>query len=73
MKIASFLMITAAIALAPSFAGAKQSKKYLRAAQPSQIACTKYGCFPIAPNCQTTTQFNWQGDPTGYDAIVCRR
>ena len=72
MKLASLLMVTAAIALAPGMATAKQSKHYLRTAQPSQIACTKYGCFPIAPSCFTTTQYNWRGDPTGYDRIVCR-
>ena len=72
MKLASLTMIALAIALAPSVAGAKQSKKYVRSAEPARVACTKYGCQPIAPNCRPTTQYDWRGNPTGYDAIVCR-
>ena len=72
MKLASLVMLAAALALAPGVASAKHSKKYVRSAQPSQIACTKYGCYPIAPNCHPTTQYDWRGNPTGYDAIACR-
>jgi hypothetical protein len=73
MKLASLLMLTAAIALAPGVSIAKQSKKHVvRSAEPNQIACTKYGCYPIARNCQPTTQYDFFGNPTGYDRIVCR-
>ena len=72
MKLASLLMLTAAIALAPGIATAKQGKKVVRSAQPSQIACTKYGCYAIAPNCRPTTQYDFFGNPTGYDRVVCR-
>jgi hypothetical protein len=36
-----------------------------------QIACTKYGCMRIPPNCHPTAAFYWNGTPTGYDAISC--
>lgn len=36
-----------------------------------QIACTKYGCAHIPPNCHPTAAFYWDGTPTGYDAIAC--
>ena len=73
MKHASLIAITVAIALAPGIAVAKQSKKHVvRNAQPSQIACTKYGCHPIPPGCTPTTQYDFFGNPTGYDRIVCR-
>lgn len=73
MKLAAMMMLAAAVALTPGTAGAKQSKKHLtRTAQPTHVACTKYGCYPIAPGCQPTTQLDWRGNPTGYDRIVCR-
>ena len=74
MKLASVIALAFAIAVAPGFADAAQpkSKKHVRTAQPAKIACTKYGCYPIAPNCQPTTQYDWWGNPTGYDRIVCR-
>jgi hypothetical protein len=72
MKLASLAALAVAISLAPGVALAKQGKKYVRSAQPSQIACTKYGCHPIPPGCTPTTQYDWWGNPTGYDRIVCR-
>jgi hypothetical protein len=69
------IALAAAIVLAPGVAGAKQSKKHVAhnaAAQPTHIACTKYGCFPVAANCRPQTQLDWWGNPTGYDQIVCR-
>lgn len=73
MKLVCLLALAAAIALAPGAAGAKQKKHHVtHPAQPAHVACTKYGCYPIASNCRPTTQFDWWGNPTGYDAIVCR-
>jgi hypothetical protein len=72
MKLATLAALAVAISLAPGVALAKQSKKYVRKAQPSHIACTKYGCYPIAPNCKPATQLDFWGNPTGYDRIVCR-
>ena len=73
MKLISILALAVAIALAPGIATAKQNKKQItRSAQPAHVACTKYGCFPVAPNCRPQTQLDWWGNPTGYDQIVCR-
>ena len=74
MKLASLMMLAAALALAPGIATAKQAKKHYatRTAQPAKIACTKYGCHPIPPGCTPTTQYDFFGNPTGYDRIVCR-
>lgn len=74
MKLASLIMVAAALALAPGVASAKQVKKHhvTRTAQPEHIACTKYGCYPVPANCTPHTQLNWFGNPTGYDGIACR-
>jgi hypothetical protein len=73
MKLVSMIALAAAIALTPGLASAKQSKKSAaRTAQPAHIACTKYGCYPIAPNCRPATQYDFWGNPTGYDRIDCR-
>ena len=37
-----------------------------------QIACTIYGCHPIPRHCQPEVEYDWWGNPTGFDAIVCR-
>lgn len=73
MKLASLTMIALAITLAPSISSAKHIRKHVvRTAQPEHIACTKYGCYPVPPNCIPHTQLDWWGNPTGYDAIACR-
>ena len=36
-----------------------------------QIACTFAGCFRIPANCHPTTDYYWNGIPTGYDAVAC--
>lgn len=72
MKFVSMIAVAIAIALAPGLAVAKQGRKATRTAEPAHIACTKYGCFPVAPNCRPQTQLDWWGNPTGYDAIACR-
>ena len=72
MKIATLIALAAALALAPDAATAKSKKRAANSAEAGHVACTKYGCFPIASNCQPQTQFDWWGNPTGYDQIVCR-
>jgi hypothetical protein len=37
----------------------------------NQIACTAWGCRPIPRSCQIRTEYNWNWDPTGFDAVVC--
>jgi len=45
-----------------------------RRAQPQQhVACTFMGCHPVPRGCYPVTQYNWNGIPTGYDAVLCRR
>ncbi len=76
MKIASIPALVGAVALMASVAPAAQSAQNKqdagRNAAPAHVACTKYGCFPVAPNCRPQTQLDWWGNPTGYDQIVCR-
>ena len=74
MKLATIIALTVAIALVPEVATAKQTRKHYvtRTAQPAHIACTKYGCHPIPPGCTPTTQYDFFGNPTGYDRIACR-
>lgn len=36
-----------------------------------KIACTRYGCHPIPRGCYPTPEFDFWGNPTGYDRIVC--
>ena len=44
-----------------------------RVRQPAgQIACGTYGCVRIPPNCHPEQSFDWRGNPTGSDAVVCR-
>lgn len=48
-------------------------KRIVRESQSGgQIACTAFGCGPIPRNCRPTPGMRWNGDPSGYDVIVCR-
>ena len=47
--------------------------RHRRRAPRGQIACDWDGCHPIPPNCRIYgTQYDWNGDPTGMDAVYCR-
>jgi hypothetical protein len=35
------------------------------------IACRPRGCFRIPYGCHTEVEYDWWGNPTGYDKIVC--
>jgi hypothetical protein len=37
----------------------------------NQIACTRIGCHPIPRACRIEKEFDWNGLPTGYDAVIC--
>jgi len=54
-------------------AAAKKSGQAHQRGAPGQIACTVAGCYPIPPNCHPETGYNWDGIPTGFDVVVCRR
>jgi hypothetical protein len=50
----------------------KHSVRYPR--QPAgKIACTPAGCHRIPPGCYPEPDFDFWGNPTGYDRIVCPR
>ncbi len=38
-----------------------------------KIACTPFGCHPIPRGCIPVTEYDWWGNPTGYDRVVCPR
>jgi hypothetical protein len=40
--------------------------------QRTLIACTRTGCRPIPPGCWIEIERNWDGLPTGFDAVICR-
>ena len=35
------------------------------------IACRPRGCFRIPYGCHPEVEYDWWGNPTGYDKIVC--
>jgi len=52
----------------------RQMRRQLPRRQPQQhVACTFMGCHPVPRGCYPVTQYNWNGIPTGFDAVVCRR
>jgi hypothetical protein len=56
-----------------SAAKQKPAKRHVvRRSGGNQIACTVYGCHPIPARCHPQTEFDWWGNPTGYDAVACR-
>ena len=63
-----------AFAFAPALADAATKKKKRAGATPqSKVACTINGCHPIPPGCVPTMGYTWDGIPSGYDVVVCRR
>lgn len=53
---------------------AAKKKPARRAHRPSrQIACTVFGCQRVPPGCYPRTGFDFWGNPTGFDVIVCPR
>ena len=47
-----------------------QKTRYARS-RGRKIACTPAGCHPIPPGCYPEPAFDFWGNPTGYDKIVC--
>jgi len=71
------LLAMAAAPLSLASADTKPAKHHAKrttahVVQQQKVACTKLGCFPVAPNCVPHTQLDWRGNPTGYDGIACR-
>ncbi len=46
---------------------------YAGARPQGQIACTQFGCRTVPRGCRPVEQRYWDGDPTGFDAVVCSR
>jgi len=42
-----------------------------RSVPAGQIACTPLGCQRISPSCHPEPDFDFFGNPTGYDRVVC--
>ena len=58
---------------ADELSAAKRKRARAYRAQP-QVACTRFGCRPIPPGCRIVTEYNpWTWNPSGFDAVVCRR
>ena len=56
-----------------SLSAAKKKQRHaVRRGGGGQIACTIYGCHPIPRRCAPTTEFDFWGNPTGFDAVACR-
>jgi hypothetical protein len=82
MPVRLALFLAAALALAaPSPAAAqsgataqppaKPARAAPRSAAQALIVCTKRACVPLPRGCHAETEFTWEGDPTGYQIIVC--
>lgn len=53
---------------------AATKKKKARRAQPQQqIACTFFGCQPVPAGCYQRQGYDFWGNPTGFDVIICPR
>ncbi len=66
---------TLGLSQAPDLEISDQRRKRQRAVRRGggqQIACTRWGCRPIPRNCRITTEYDFFGNPSGFDAVVCR-
>jgi hypothetical protein len=56
------------------FSAAKRAKPHrpVRVAPQRKIACTVFGCHPVPRGCTPVTGFDFWGNPTDYDDVVCR-
>ena len=53
-------------------AAKKKSKAKYRRNDGRRIACFWNGCRPIPAGCTPTPEYDFWGNLTGYDTIVCR-
>ncbi len=66
--------IAFAAALIQADAATDLSAKKKRVERGEQkIACTPAGCHPIPAGCYPTMGYTWDGVPSGFDVVVCRR
>lgn len=74
---ASWLLASApAGADTPGPAAAKKVVRHharrARPQQSAQVACTVYGCHPIPRNCHPVQGYDFWGNPSAFDDVVCR-
>jgi hypothetical protein len=80
--LAALIIAVVAIASAPppaqasdpvtALSAAKKKQRHAVSRSGGQIACTVYGCHRISRRCTPTTEFDFWGNPTGFDAVACR-
>ena len=58
--------------MAVTFSAAKKKQRHVVRRGGGQIACTVYGCHRISRRCAPTTEYDFWGNPTGFDAVACR-
>jgi hypothetical protein len=55
-----------------ALSAAKKKQRHAVRRGGGQIACTIYGCHRIPRHCTPTTEYDFWGNPTGFDAVACR-
>lgn len=71
LVLAGFLTMPAAAQPAAPPGKPVQARAAAARPGPPPIICTKLGCKPLPRGCHAETEFTWDGDPTGYQFIVC--
>jgi hypothetical protein len=75
MRVVLFAVALALVAL-PAEAASKKQRSHkghnAYAAQP-RIACTPAGCIPVQRGCYPAPGKTFDGDPSGFDVMVCGR
>ena len=67
-----FVLAVAAVLAAGALPADAASRKASRAQQQGgQIACTTAGCLRTPPGCHPAPGRTWNGDPSGFDVMVC--
>lgn len=77
-----FLAAALSLAAAPARADAvapvaakkavRHHPRHARAKRAAQVACTVYGCHPIPPNCHPVQGYDFWGNPSAFDDVICR-
>jgi hypothetical protein len=73
MKVLVLVAALALIALPAEAASKKQRYHKGHAAYGAQIACTEVGCLPVPHGCHPAPGRTFDGDPSGFDVMVCGR
>lgn len=71
MKVVMFVAALALIAFPAEAASKKQRHHRGHNSYGAQIACTQFGCVPVRRGCYPAPGKTWDGDPSGFDVMVC--